>query len=218
MNLPIKNEQENQDIFLALKNSVYPGAKDESINMVINYCRNTKLDPLQKPVHIVPMSVRYSQKLTVWQDVIMPGIGLYRTQASRSGVYAGMSAPLFGEEITEKLGGVEITYPKWCEITVKKLVEGHLVEFVARELWKENYATKKDSLAPNKMWFKRPYGQLAKCAEAQALRKAFPELTGAQPTYEEMEGKTEFIDAEAEIKPIPIHKNKMLSVGNYNSD
>jgi hypothetical protein len=39
------------------------------------------------------------------------------------------------------------------------------------------------------MWFKRSYGQLAKCTEAQALRKAFPEF-GAQPTADEMEGKT----------------------------
>ena len=51
------------------------------------------------------------------------------------------------------------------------------------------YATqKRDSLAPNAMWLKRPYGQLAKCAEAQALRKAFPEF-GSQPTSDEMEGK-----------------------------
>lgn len=38
------------------------------------------------------------------------------------------------------------------------------------------------------MWKKRPYGQLSKCAEAQALRKAWPEI-GQQPTAEEMEGK-----------------------------
>ena len=51
------------------------------------------------------------------------------------------------------------------------------------------------------MWQKRPYGQLAKCAEAQALRKAFPEIVSQHPTAEEMEGKN-FNDLEMEVKNI----------------
>jgi hypothetical protein len=43
------------------------------------------------------------------------------------------------------------------------------------------------------MWRKRTFGQLAKCAEAQALRKAFPELCAAL-TAEEMDGKTLDLD------------------------
>jgi hypothetical protein len=72
------------------------------------------------------------------------------------------------------------------------LQTGQIVEFTAKEFWKENYATKggkEKSVAPNAMWTKRPYGQIAKCAEAQALRKAFPEI-GSEPTADEMEGKT----------------------------
>jgi hypothetical protein len=119
----------------------------------------------------------------------MAGVGLYRIQAARSNQYAGVSEPEFGEDVTCNLGGVEITYPKWCKVTVKKLVNNTIVEFTAKEYWLENYAAKKDTATPNTMWQKRPYGQLAKCAEAQALRKAFPEIISQHPTAEEMEVK-----------------------------
>ena len=179
----------DQHIWSALKNSLYTGARDESIKMVLDYCKAAKLDPMQKPVHIVPMSVKNA--LTgkyEYKDVVMAGVGLYRIQAARSNQYAGVSEPEFGEDVTCNLGGAEITYPKWCKVTVK-------------EYWLENYAAKKDELTPNTMWRKRPYGQLAKCAEAQALRKAFPEIVSQHPTAEEMEGKN-FNDLEMEVKNI----------------
>jgi len=175
-------------IIEVLATSLYPGAAVNSIKMVLGYCKAAGLDPMQKPVHIVPM---WDSKIGMMRDVVMPGIGLYRTQAARTGC-AGVSEPEFGPDIVETLGGANITYPAWCKVTVKRrLASGEIAEFTAKELWKENYAVKggKDrSIAPNAMWTKRPYGQLAKCAEAQALRKAFPEI-GSEPTADEMEGK-----------------------------
>lgn len=172
-----------------LTNSLYPGAEIASVKMVIAYCKASQLDPMQKPVHIVPM---WDSKLGRSRDVIMPGVGLYRTQAARSGNYAGVSEPEFGPETTENIGGVSITYPAWCKVSVKRLLpNGSVVDFIATEFWKENYAVKggkEKSIAPNAMWQKRPFAQIAKCAEAQALRKAFPEV-GAAPTADEMEGK-----------------------------
>lgn len=177
------------DLMKVLRNSLYPGAQDESIKMAVGYCKAAGLDIMQKPVHLVPI---WDSKSGSMRDVVMPGIGLYRTQAARSGAYAGVTEPEFGPDITERLGGVDIVYPSWCRVTVKRrLSDGTVAEFTAREFWKENYAIKggKDkSIAPNAMWTKRPYGQLAKVAEAQALRKAFPEF-GSQPTAEEFEGK-----------------------------
>jgi len=157
---------------------------------------------MQKPVHIVPMSVKNAQTGRYeYKDVVMAGVGLYRIQAARSNQYAGVSEPEFGEDVTCNLGGVEITYPKWCKVTIKKIVNNTIVEFTAKEYWLENYASKKDERAPNTMWQKRPYGQLAKCAEAQALRKAFPEIVSQHPTAEEMEGKP-FNELEMEVKNI----------------
>lgn len=185
-----------QELMLVLKNSLYPGAQDESIKLVLGYCKASGLDPMHKPVHIVPM---YDSKIGGYRDTIMPGIGLYRTQAARSGEYAGVSDAEYGPDVTENLSGVQITYPAWCRVTVRRLLKtGQIAEFTATERWKENYAVKggkEKSIAPNSMWSKRPYAQIAKCAEAQALRKAFPEF-GAQPTSDEMEGK------EIEINPI----------------
>lgn len=185
------------EVWSAMKNSLYPGAADESVAMVYDYCRARQLDPMLKPVHIVPMYIKDKESgdKGAMRDVVMPGIGLYRIQADRAGNYAGMNAPVFGPVITEKVGGVEISYPEWCEITVSKLMGDRIVTFTATEYWIENYATAgKDSAAPNSMWKKRPRAQLVKCTEAQALRKGWPEL-GAQPTAEEMEGK------EIEINP-----------------
>ncbi len=228
MNAPLAKQQtkaqqpamamNEEELFSVLENSIYPGAKRASIKMAINYCQAAGLDIMQKPVHLVPMSVKNSQSNQYeMRDVVMPGIGLYRTQAARSGQYAGVSEPEFGADVTENLGGVSITYPRDCKVTVHRQMEnGTIVAFTARELWKENYATqKRDSEAPNAMWKKRPYAQLAKCAEAQALRKAFPEL-GEMPTADEMEGKDLAIDTTTgEIKrgaePLPAYGEDQMA-------
>ena len=177
------------ELLNVLRNSLYPGAQTDSIKMVVGYCKASGLDPMQKPVHIVPMWNTAAGRMI---DVIMPGIGSYRTQAARSGEYAGVTEPEFGADVKENIGGVEIIYPSTCRVVVKRLLSNDTIaEFAATERWKENYAMKggkEKSIAPNAMWTKRPYAQLAKCAEAQALRKAFPEF-GAQPTADEMEGK-----------------------------
>lgn len=191
-----------EEALLVLQSSLYPGASMDSIRMVLSYCRAANLDPFQKPVHIVPM---WDKNAGQMRDVIMPGVNLYRTQASRSGEFAGITEPEFGPMVTESIGGQVITYPEWCKVTVRRqLKSGHIAEFTAVEYWMENYAQKggkERSIAPNAMWTKRPRGQLAKCASAQALRSAFPEIA-AQYTAEEMEGK-ELHQAEPDILDTP---------------
>lgn len=222
------------ELLPVLRSSLYPGAEDASIKLVVGYCRAAGLDPMQKPVHIVPMRVKtgVDQKgkpQYAMRDVIMPGVGLYRTQAARSGQLAGISEPEFGPmvsmEYTKTIwnDGERSTvkrtmqFPEWCKVTVRRqLANGAVADFTATEYWLENYATAgKDSDAPNEMWIKRPRGQLAKCAQAQALRMAFPEMTGAAPTADEMEGKT--IDSEDVIEhvtkpPVSMPQRKVTPV------
>lgn len=204
--LTVKQEDE---LIYTLQTSLYVGAKVESVRMVMAYCRAAGLDVMQKPVHIVPM---WNAKAGQMIDVVMPGVGLYRTQASRTGEFAGMTEPEFGPMITETISGVQITYPEYARCTVKRaLPSGVIAEFSAIEYWIENYAVKggkEKSNAPNSMWAKRPRGQIAKCAQAQALRIAFPEL-GAAPTADEMEGKTLYQPEVDITTSTPIEKKKI---------
>ena len=187
----------DEALWNALCNTVFPGANPDSILMAWDYCKARGLDILLKPVHLVPMQVTDARtKDKTWRDVPMPGIGMYRIQADRSGNYAGADEPVFGPDVVEEFpdpynpqSKINVTYPQWCKYTVYKVVNGQRVAFHALERWKENYATQSNKTeCPNSMWRKRPYAQLGKCTEAQALRKAWPEI-GSEPTAEEMEGK-----------------------------
>lgn len=194
-NFPILDMDPEQAVDV-LVNSLYPGAKRPSVLLVLGYCRAARLDPLDKPVHIVPMPVATGQKdrdgwdITEMRDVVMQGIGLHRTKAMRTGQWVGLEEPVFGPDVTEKIGDLTITYPQWCKVTAQRLVAGEVRSYVAKEFWKECYAQKSAKNAtPNRMWAKRIYSQLAKCAEAQALRKAFPDAVGAAETADEGLGR-----------------------------
>lgn len=219
--LAVRNIDEST--WSALCNSIYPGAKPESILMAIDYCQSRGLDIMLKPVHIVPMSVKNQVTGNYeFRDVPMPGVGLYRIQAERSGNYAGADAPEMGPDVTKTFkkkgcGDVTVTFPEWCKYTVHKLIAGdRIVSYTALEYWEENYATDgKDSTAPNSMWLKRPRAQLAKCAEAQALRKAWPEI-GQEPTAEEMYGKE--IDIKDVTPATQIIQQPAQQIGFYPAD
>jgi phage recombination protein Bet len=203
-----------QELIRVLESSIYPGAKLESIKLVIGYCKAQGLDPMQKPVHIVPMNVKDAKTGEYgWRDVLMQGVGLYRTQASRTGEYVGIDEAVFGETKTARFGELEVSYPEWCSITVHRQVSNLPRAFSSGKVfWRETYATKGKETTPNAMWQKRPFGQLEKCAEALALRRAFPEL-GAAPTAEEMEGKTIDHDDAPAVPAIEGPKSKDGSEG-----
>ena len=184
----LKNNAIDDLTWKVLKTSIFPGAKNESIIAAVNYCKARNLDILKKPVHIVPMYVEDSVTGEKgYRDVIMPGIAEARTTASRTNAYAGQDEPIFGEDIDFK----GVIAPAYCKITVYKMVQEMRCGWSHIEYFAEAVATKKADGKPNAMWSKRPRGQLAKCAEAGALRKAFPDELGGTITADEMFGREE---------------------------
>jgi len=169
--------------------AVFPAAaSSDSVVMALAYCKARNLDIFKKPVQIVPI---YDSKRGGMVDTVWPGIAELRTTAMRTGSFAGFEDTAYGPMIEEDLGGLAVRYPEWAQCTVFRLVAGQTVAFVGpKTFWIETYATKKrDTKAPNAMWAKRPRGQLEKCAEAAALRRAFPEEIGNEYAAEEVEGQ-----------------------------
>lgn len=190
--------------------SLYPGAKAESVIMVFDYCAARKLDPLKKPCHIVPMQVKDSQSGEyVWRDVVMPGIYEYRTTANRTGLYLGHSIPAYGPEI-DFMG---VKAPEFCDFTVYKWnVEARLrAEFPVQIRFTEVVALSFDKKTQkqyvNARWTRAPQQMLTKCAEAAALREAFPDELGGSSTAEEMEGHQEAREEVKDLGPRPDTSN-----------
>lgn len=179
-----------------LCNSLYPGADPQSVLLVWDYCAARNLDPLKKPCHIVPMEVKDARTGNyAWRDVVMPGIYEYRITAHRTGDYLGHPEPVLGPD--EECRGV--VAPAWCDFTAyrRNRLSGERVSFPVRVFFGEVVATKKDGSA-NGRWTKAPRQMLTKCAEAAALREAFPEEIGGEPTAEEMDGQHAVIDVTPE--------------------
>lgn len=183
----MKNFGLSQGDWLALVDAIYPNAKTaESVILALSYCRRRNLDPFKRPVHIVPI---WTREKNGYVDTIWPGIGELRTTAHRTGQFAGMNRTEFGPDQTEEFQPLDksgrpsgkphrVTFPAWAQVTVQRRVGDHIVNFAGPEVyWLETYAQTRDG-CPNEMWRKRPRGQIAKCAEAAALRAAFPEEIG----------------------------------------
>lgn len=173
----------------ALVEAVFPNATTtESVILALSYCRARNLDPFKRNVHIVPI---WNKDMRAMVDTVWPGIGELRTTAFRTGEYAGRAQTVFGPDITKewKTGDakVEVTFPMWAQVTLFRMVKGVRVEFAGPQVyWLETYASRKDG-SPNEMWTNRPRGQIDKCAEAAALRAAFPEECGGDYIPEEVQ-------------------------------
>ena len=158
-----------------LQKTVWVGASMEMVKIADAYCMHYGVDAVMRPVYIIPYSKRDRSGAVIGKtESIIPGIGLYRIIAARSGSCG--NDVVYGPEIN----GI----PEWIEYTAFRLMSnGTIAKFTAREYMKENMPA---SRRPDSKWNTRPVGMLRIRAESQALRMGFPEV-GAQPTIEEIE-------------------------------
>lgn len=169
-------ERMTSDQLTMLADTIMKGATADEMKFFGEVCAKHRLDPFKRQIHAVKRWDSDARRM-VWS--YQTGIDGYRAIANRTGLYAGSDEPKYlpADESAAN--------PTKATVTVWKIVAGQRVAFTASARWNEYVQTKKDKTV-NSMWSKMPYGQLAKCAEALALRKAFPEEVGGLLTDVEM--------------------------------
>lgn len=158
-----------------LKNALgLDGFTPAEIQLFAMVATNTGLDPFTRQIYAVKRDGKV---------VHQTGIDGYRSVAESKGggQYAGSEEATYEEcTCTEEPKG----HPSVARVIVRRLLpSGHMVEQVGIARWHELVPAPKEAF----MWRKMPFNQLAKCAEANGLRKAFPRVLNGIYIEEEME-------------------------------
>ena len=171
-----------------IKRTVAKGASDDELRLFVQVCKGANLNPFLRQVHLVP---RWDSKIGAEVRAIQVGIDGFRAVAESSGAYAGNDDPIYDGESeipvtkyeNKKPIEAKLTVPSKATVTVYKLMDGQRYGFTATARWEEYYPGQKMGF----QWHIRPYLMLGKCAEALALRKAFPKLLSGMYAQEEMD-------------------------------
>lgn len=141
----------------------------------IHICKRTGLDPTLRQIYPVK---RYDKESGRWVITNQTSIDGYRLIAERTGKYAPGKEPVYTYDKDGRLFS--------CTAYVKKqTVDGTWHEVGAIAFWSEYAQYKKDG-GLTQFWAKMGHLMLAKCAEALALRKAFPDMYSKLYTDDEM--------------------------------
>lgn len=154
-----------------IRDTYLNGASDQEAAVLMEIARARRLNPLTRQIHFIKRWDN-QKRCEVWSaQVAIDGL---RAIAERTGLYDGQDEPEFEE--TEK--GIKL-----CKVRVYRKDWSRPAVGVA--YWVEYAQTGKDGNLTS-MWARGKHFMLAKCAEALALRKAFPEDTSGLYTPEEM--------------------------------
>lgn len=147
-----------------LANTIAKGATRDELELFIQVCKHTGLDPFAKQVYFIKR-----------RDVgsIQIGIDGYRLIAERSGKYGGQLGPMWLDD-----------NGRWLDYWIEKAPPAAARVGVVRKDWAAPVwavARYESYRQQTPLWQQMPEVMLAKCAEGLAMRKAFPiELAGYQ--------------------------------------
>lgn len=156
------------------KRTYCKGSTDDELKLFVNTCSRTGLSPEARQIYAVK---RWDS--SVRREVLQPQTSIdgLRLVAQRTGLYDGPTTTMWtGDGVNWIKCWLDSNYPRAAIAGCFHKHYREPVECVAH--WDEYVQTKKNGEL-NNFWGRMPRLMLAKCAEALALRRAFPqELSG----------------------------------------
>lgn len=171
-----------------IKSQIAPKASNDELKLFVKVCERTGLDPFARQIFAIHRTANVKDpKSGNWTSesrmTIQTSIDGFRVIAERSGDYEGQTPKQWcGKD--GKWVDVWLSNETPAAARVGVYRSGFREPLYATALWSEYAQTTKEG-KPTGMWVKMPALMLAKCAEALALRAAFPaDMSGLYTTDE----------------------------------
>lgn len=175
----------SEDEMAVIREMIAPTLTPSELELFFHECARIGTHPLDRSLIPIKFEGEGKAKLT-----FITTIDLYRSIAEDTGLYRGQGPVAYGPLSIQLPPADKFSpsksAPEWATAEVRRLDPdtGSVFTVAATAFWDEYYPG--DGLRGG-MWRKLPRGMLGKCAEALALRKAFPKKLAQLYTNDEMD-------------------------------
>ena len=171
-----------------IKRTVAKGATDDELSLFLAQCNRTGLDPFNREIYFIKRRT-WNSRTRDYEEIGQTQVSIdgFRVMAERTGEMDGQDVAWCGQDGVWRDVWLDDAPPAAARVLVYR--KGCARPFPGLAKFSEYVQTSKDkdgSLKVIGLWGKMGANQIAKCAEALGLRKAFPRQFSGLYTVDEM--------------------------------